>query len=221
MSKKEFTNVRISQSDLNTLNDLKREKDMNEKERATKNIGTAMRMHRSHQVLIEAYEKWRDGTKEEQGRAGDCFIAANILGAFGIENALKALIRRERKKPKGIHNLRKLYDKLEPKTQQRIREKCAAISIPVKEEIRYIRVEGVMDEHQKSFQDWRYMESGKDLPTLLGVLPITLQVLIQTHDEKYREDLKREEKQETGGVSPVMHERVMSYVENVLMPKSG
>ena len=163
-------------------------------------------------------ERWNE---RRTGTSRRLLHRCEYLGAFGIENALKALIRRERKKPKGIHNLRKLYDKLEPKTQQRIHEKCAAISIPVKEEIRYIRVEGVMDEQQESFQDWRYMESGKDLPTLLGVLPITLQVLIQTHDEKYREDLKREEKQETGGVSPVMHERVMSYVENVLMPKSG
>ena len=71
---------------------------MNEKERATKNIQTAMAMRHSYQVLIEAYEKGRDGTKEEQEQAAGSFLAANALGAFGIENALKALIRREGEK---------------------------------------------------------------------------------------------------------------------------
>ena len=194
---------------------------MNEKERATKNIQTAMAMRHSYQVLIEAYEKGRDGTKEEQEQAAGSFLAANALGAFGIENALKALIRREGENPGNIHNLRKLYDKLKPETQQRISEKCAAISIPVNGEIRHIRVEGVIDEHQESFEEWRYRESGKDLPAVLGVLPGTLQALIQTHNEKYGADIKREEKQGTGQVSQAMHERAMNYVENVLMPKSG
>ena len=194
---------------------------MNEKERATKNIQTAMAMRHSYQVLIEAYEKGRDGTKEEQEQAAGSFLAANALGAFGIENALKALIRREGENPGNIHNLRKLYDKLKPETQQRISEKCAAISIPVNGEIRYIRVEEVIDEHQESFEEWRYRESGKDLPAVLGVLPGTLQALIQTHNEKYGADIKREEKQGTGQVSQAMHERAMNYVENVLMPKSG
>ena len=194
---------------------------MNEKERAPKNIQTAMAMYHSHQVLIEAYEKGRDGTKEEQDRAMGSFLAANALGAFGIENALKALIRREGKNPGNIHNLRKLYDKLKPETQQRISEKCAAISIPVNGEIGYIQVEGVINEHQESFEEWRYRESEKDLPAVLGVVPGTLRVIIQTHSEKYGADIKREEKQETGGVSQAMNDRAMNYVENVLMPKSG
>ena len=194
---------------------------MNEKERAAKNIRTAMRTYHSHKVLIEAYEKLRGGTKEEQEQAEGSVFAATTLGAFGIENALKALIRREGEKPGDIHNLRKLYDKLKPETQQRISEKGAAIGIRVNGGVRGIRVEGVIDEHQKSFEEWRYGESGKDLPVVLGVLSGTLQAIIQTHDEKYGADIKREEKQRTGGVLPAMHERVMNYVENVLMPKSG
>ena len=82
-------------------------------------------------------------------------------------------------------------------------------------------MEEVIDEHQESFEEWRYRESGKDLPAVLGVLPGTLQALIQTHNEKYGADIKREEKQGTGQVSQAMHERAMNYVENVLMPKSG
>ena len=196
---------------------------MNEKERAkaVKNIQTAVAMHHSCQVLSEAFEKGIDGTKEEQDRAMGSFLAANALGAFGIENALKALIRREGKDPGNIHNLRKLYDKLKPETQQHISEKSVAIGIRVEGKVRRIRVEGVIDEHQESFEEWRYRESGKDLPLVLGVLPGTLQAIIQTHSEKYGADIKREEKQGTGQVSQAMHERAMNYYENVLMPKSG
>ena len=162
----------------------------------------------------------------EQQRAVTFVISSNILGAFGIENALKALIRREggdpnKLKVKDRHNLKKLYGMLAPETRQCICEKGASISIRVNGEVRHIRVEGVIEEHQESFQEWRYRESGKDLPVVTGVLSVTLQALIRTHEEKYGEDLKNEEKQKTGGVSPAMHERAMKYVEHVLMPKSG
>ncbi len=194
---------------------------MNDKERATKNIRTAVAMYHSASLIQAAFEKGMGGTKEEQQRAMTFVISSNILGAFGIENALKALIRREGKNPKNIHNLRKLYEILAPETQQRIREKGEAISIRVNGKGMRIRVEGVIDEHQESFQEWRYREAGKDLPVVLGVLPGTLQALIQTHEEKYGEDLKREEKQGADRVSPAMHERAMKYYKNVLMPKSG
>ena len=99
--------------------------DENERVKAAKNIRTAVAMYYSSQVLSEAFEKGIDGTKEEQDRARGFFLAGNILGAFGIENVLKALIRREGKTPRKIHNLRKLYDKLDTETQQCIREKGA------------------------------------------------------------------------------------------------
>lgn len=195
-------------------------------ERASKNIKTATSMYHAFHVLTEAYEQGRDGKREEQDQAAGSFLAANILGAFGIENALKALIRREGKDPddlknKDRHNLKKLYEMLASETQRSICEKAAAIDTPVNGEVRHIRVEGVMDEHQESFQEWRYRESGKDLPVVFSVLQGTLHALIRVHSEKYGEDLKREKKQKTGGVSPAMHERAMKYVEHVLMPKSG
>lgn len=196
-------------------------KELDIKKRAIKNIHTAASMYQAFHVLIEAYEKGRDGKKEEQDRAAGSLLAANTLGAFGIENALKALIRREGKEPGNIHNLRKLYDKLYPKTQRSICEKAAAIGIRVNGEVRHIRLEGAIDEHQESFEEWRYRESGKDLPVILGVLQGTLHALIQVHSEKYGEDLKREEKQNTGGVTPAMDQRAMEYYANVLMPKSG
>ena len=195
---------------------------MNENERAeaTQNIGTAVAMHHSSQMLMEAFEKGIDGTKEEQDRARGFFSAGNILGAFGIETALKALIRREGKTPENIHNLKKLYGELEPGTRRRISEKSAAIGIRVNGKVRRIRVEGVIDEHQESFKEWRYWEAGKFLPVLLGVVPGTLQAIIQTHSEKYGADIKREEKQGTGQFSQAMHDRAMNYYENVLMPES-
>ena len=196
---------------------------MNENERAeaTQNIRTAVAMYHSSQMLIEAFGKGIDGTKEEQDRAKGFFSAANILGAFGIETALKALIRREGKTPKKIHNLKELYGMLASETQQRISEKSAAIDIRVNGKVRRIRVEGVIDEHQESFKEWRYWEAGKkSLPVLLGVVPGTLRAIIQTHSEKYGADIKREEKQGTGQVSQAMHDRAMNYYENVLMPES-
>lgn len=55
-----------------------------------------------------------------------------------------------------------------------------------------------------------------------GVLTDTLWAIIETHQEKYGEDVKREEKQRTGQVSPAtMPERLKKYYENVFMPKSG
>ena len=56
-----------------------------------------------------------------------------------------------------------------------------------------IRVEGVMEEHQNSFQEWRYREAERYLPVVTGVLPGTLQALIQTYQEKVRSRGQREE----------------------------
>lgn len=85
-------------------------------------------MYHAFHVLTEAYEQGKDGKREEQDQAAGSFLAANILGAFGIENALKALIRREGKDPddlknKDRHNLKKLYEMLASETQRSICEK--------------------------------------------------------------------------------------------------
>ena len=194
---------------------------MNDKERVTKNIRTAVAMYHSVSLVHAAFEKGMGGTKEEQQQATTFVLSLNILGAFGIENALKALIRREGKNPKNIHNLRKLYEILAPETQQRIHEKSKAIEVRVNGKGMRIRIEGVIDEHQDSFQEWRYRGAGKDLLVVLGVLTGTLLAMIRTHDEKYGADLKREEKQGADRVSPAMHETAMKYYKNVLMPKSG
>ena len=46
------------------------------------------------------------------------------------------------------------------------------------------------------------MESGKGLPVIPGLLANTLHAIIETHKEKYGEEVKREERQRTGQVSP-------------------
>ena len=194
---------------------------MNEKERATKNIKTAVAMHYSAAVLEEALERGRIGTQGEQVPTMTFLVSANILRTFGIENALKALIRRQGENPGNLHNLHKLYKMLAPETQQRIREKSAALDIQVNGEVMSIKVEGVMEEHQESFQEWRYRESGKHLPVIPGVLSGTLQAVIQTHEEKHGEDIKKEEKQGTQSPPPETRDRAMEYYKNVLMPKSG
>ena len=194
---------------------------MNKKERATRNIKTAMAMYHSAAVLEEAFERGRIGTQGEQVPTMAFLVSANILRTFGIENALKALIRRQGGNPGNIHNLHKLYKMLAPETQKRIREKSAALDIQVNGEVMSIKVEGVMEEHQESFQEWRYRESGKHLPVIPGVLSGTLQAVIQTHEEKHEEDIKKEEKQGTQSSPPETRDRAMEYYKNVLMPKSG
>ena len=194
---------------------------MKKKERATRNIETAVAMHHSAAVLEEAFERGSIGTQEEQDPTKTFLVSANILRTFGIENALKALIRRQGGNLGNIHNLHELYEMLDPKTQKRIREKSAAIDIPVNGAVMSIKVEGVIEEHQESFQEWRYRESGKHLPVIPGVLSGTLQAVIQTHEEKHGEDIRREKEQRTQSLSPETRDRALEYYENVLMPKPG
>ena len=112
------------------------------KERAAKNIRTAVAMYHAAAALNVEFEKAMRGTEEERVRILPFHLSIGILQVFGIETALKALIRREDKNPPNIHNLRKLYDMLDPKTQKSISEKSAAIDIRVKGTAMSILVEG-------------------------------------------------------------------------------
>ena len=170
-----------------------KKKEMN-KERAAKNIRTAEAMYHASIALSVEFEKAMRGTEEEKVRIFPFHLSTGILQVFGIETALKALIRRQGENPPNTHNLRELYDMLAPKTQKNISEKIAAIDIRVEGTAMSIRVEGVMEEHQNSFQQWRYREDGRDLPVVTGVLAGTLQALIQTYQEKYGAEDSREEK---------------------------
>ena len=189
---------------------------MNEKEKALKNIQTAVMMYDSSHLLFKAFQK--EVATEKKDGAASYLITANVLAAFGIENALKALIRREGKNPMNIHNLRALYDLLSPSTQKRVQEKGAAYSIPMNEKATGIRVEGVIDEHQETFQEWRYRETGPNLlPTLPGILTDTLWLFIETHNERYGHVVAREQRQITNEESPGASARVVQYAQNVLL----
>ena len=85
-----------------------------------------------------------------------------------------------------------------------------------------IRVEGVIDEHQNSFQELRYRESGEDiLPVMPSLLTSTLWAIIETHQEKYGEEVKREKEQRTQELPPRMPERGQAYLKKVFIQKSG
>ena len=190
------------------------------KERAAKNIRTAVAMYHAAAALNVEFEKAMRGTEEESVRILPFHLSIGILQVFGIETALKALIRRQGKNPPNIHNLRKLYDMLAPQTQKSISEKSAAIDIRVKGTAMSILVEGVMEEHQNSFQEWRYREDEKYLPVVTGVLPGTLQAVIQTYQEKYgAEDSREEENQGTQKPQPGMQTRAIEYYKNVLIQR--
>lgn len=188
------------------------------KERAAKNISTAVAMYHAAAALSVEFEKAIKGTEEERVRILPIHLSIGILQVFGIETALKALIRRQGKKPPNIHNLHKLYEMLAPETQKIISEKSAAIDIRVNGTAMSIIVEGVMKEHQNSFQEWRYREDEKCLPVVTGVLPGTLQAVIQTYHEKYGADSSRREKNKgTQKPPPGMQERAIEYYKNVLI----
>ena len=82
-------------------------------------------------------------------------------------------------------------------------------------------MEGVIDEHQESFEEWRYRDDGEGLIADPDALAATLQTLIEIHNERYGEDIKREKKQGTGQLSQAMTERARKYLKNARMPKSG
>ena len=104
---------------------------MDNKARAIRHIETAEAMYDSSYVLNETYKKKLGGKNKIPGRAGSFFITANVLAAFGIENVLKALLRRQGIKPKKTHNLQKLYKELDCRTKKRLRKRGASIGILV------------------------------------------------------------------------------------------
>ena len=196
-----------------------KKKEMN-KARAAKNIRTAVAMYHASAALNVEFEKAMNGTKEERVSKLPFHLSIVILQVFGIETALKALIRRQGENPPNTHNLRKLYDMLTPEIQKSISEKSAAIDIQVNGRAMSIRVEGVMEEHQNSFQEWRYREDERYLPVVTGVLPGTLQALVQTYQEKYgAEDSREEENQGTQKPQPRMQTRAIEYYKNVLIQR--
>ena len=144
-------------------------------------------------MLGQEIEERIGKTEEEQERATNeqreqgvrLWVADTILSAFGLETALKALIRREGGKPKKIHDLYCLYEMLAPETQKRICEKAEKIVIPSKGGGRTLRAEEVIKEHRSSFEEWRYGESGKDVLVVFGVLRGTLKAVIETYEENY------------------------------------
>ena len=164
---------------------------MNQK--ASRNIETARSTYEASVVLSQKIEEKIGKTEEEREQATNeqreqgvrLWVADTLLSAFGIEVALKALIRREGKEPPNIHDLYRLYKMLALKTQKRICEKAEKIVIPSREGEKVIQAEEVIKEHRKSFEEWRYGESGKNLDVVFGVLRGTLKAVIETCEENY------------------------------------
>ena len=79
-----------------------------------------------------------------------------------------------------------------------------------------------MEEHQESFQEWRYRETKKDrLFSFMGLLTTTLGACIETYHEKHGEEISREEKQKAEQRRPLPGIRSNTkYSQKVLMPES-
>lgn len=196
---------------------------MDENEKADRNIDTARSSYETSVVLGREIKERIGKTEEEQERATNeqrqqgvrLWVADTILSVFGIEVALKALIRREGKEPPNIHDLYRLYKMLAPRTRKRICEKAEKLeAISPKEGGEVIRAEEVIKKHRKSFEEWRYGESGKNLDVVFGVLRGTLKAVIETYEEKYPGEAMK-----VGKMDP-QDEQKKEYLRNVLKPRA-
>ena len=195
---------------------------MDENEKAYRNIETAHSTYEASVVLGREIEERAGKTEEEQERATNeqrkqavrLWGPETILSVLGIETALKALIRREGQKPRNIHDLYSLYKMLAPGTQKRICEKAEEIVIPPEGGGEVIRAQKVIKKHRKSFVEWRYGESGKDLYATFGVLRGTLKAVIETYEEKYPGEASKVGKMDS------QDKQKEAYLRTVLKPRS-
>ena len=196
---------------------------MDENEKAYRNIETAHSTYEASVVLGREIEERTGKTKEEQERATNeqrkqaarLWVPETILSVLGIETALKALIRREGQKPRNIHDLYCLYKMLAPETQKRICEKAEEIVISPEGGGEVIRAQEVIKEHRKSFVEWRYGESGKNLDVVFKVLQGTLKAVIETYEEKYPGEASKVGKMDT------QDKQKEAYLRNVLKPRTA
>ena len=175
-------------------------------------IKTAVSMFNAGAVLCEEFDKLNKGTEDIKARRRSLIIPIVIVYIFGIEMALKAMIKREGEDPGKIHDLLKLYKKLLPKTQKNINEKVSKIGINASD------VQNVMEEYQNSLQEWRYMEDFDDSPLVdLRALQVTLCTIINIHTDRYGAEMKEEKQvsQNQTGVPPNIQGIMSEYQKNM------
>lgn len=113
-----------------------------------------------------------------------CLLAAPVLRALAAELALKAIAIKTTGAHKRGHDLLKLFDALDQKTQAAVEKHKGVI-----ERFVHGSVRSILDKHRDDFTDSRYIgeswQPGANPPTYAygGDLDVALQALIATFNE--------------------------------------
>ena len=174
-------------------------------------INTAVSMCNAGDVLQQEFVRYDQGTEEEKARRRSLIIPMVVVYAFGIEVALKAIIKRQGETPDQIHDLLKLYEKIPVEAQENINERVSAIVPNVSD------VQKLLKEHQESFVKWRYLEDF-DGPHVvsLGALQATLRATIEECNCRYGTESKKESvPQGQDGVPKAIQNKATQYAKDV------
>ena len=112
--------------------------------------------------LLENVTSEGGGDGIHQARLG-CIWAVNIVIAFTVELALKALLIKNEMEPPKQHDLLKLYTLLQLKTQNQLEDNFR-ISIENGEVVGTKTLRQLLTSHRDDFVDWRYLD--KELENL-------------------------------------------------------
>lgn len=106
-------------------------------------------------LIIKTFPDWQDKHAASRDRLevllAICIQWLHVLQAFGVEVALKGVLRKVGKEPPRTHNLAKLYRLLPDQTQRQLSYAFTAIA-----EGRNLK--DTLGKHARDFEAWRYLE---------------------------------------------------------------
>ena len=106
-------------------------------------------------LIIETFPEWQAKYADSRDRLevllAICIQWLHVLQAFGVEVALKGVLRKVGTNPKKTHNLAKLYRQLPDQAKQQLSYGFAAIAESK-------NLEEILENHATDFDAWRYLE---------------------------------------------------------------
>lgn len=167
-------------------------------------------------VLQENFDKHSIlESEQEKSEKRSLILPMVILGCFGIEVALKALIARQGKKPPNIHDLKDLYAKLSRNTKIRLKENFNKhLRFAGDRSDDFKDLEKFISNNRKGFEFWRYPWDNKPGQTRLidpGMILAVLWVIIFTHEELYPNEVTDVDSSEPDSVSRFIENEINKY----------
>lgn len=172
-------------------------------------INTAVSMFNAGNVLRNEFERYQSGTEDEKARRRSLIIPLVVVYVFGIETALKAIIKAQGGKPWG-HDLLELYRELSDDNKGSVNRKILEKGVNASD------AKSVLEYYRNSFQEWRYME---DMETPLLAAPGTLEAILYSiitlHTEKYGEMQQEQASRGETGVPQTIQNEALEYVRRI------